>query len=87
MGTRIDMRTTVGKRQQEICQMLLETGITHQHWTLDYILQVVDDNLRDYSVGEVIECMNIIRMTFGLPQIYYQMTNGVWEWDYTYPTE
>ncbi len=67
--------------------MLLETGITHQHWTLDYILQVVDDNLRDYSVGEVIECMNIIRMTFGLPQIYYQMTNGVWEWDYTYPTE
>ena len=95
-NARIDMRTTVGKRQQEICQILLEMGCTHQLWTLDYIRETVCDNHASVyiSVGEIVECMNIIRMTFGLPQIYYQMTeqervcdNGVWEWDYSYPSE
>ncbi len=91
MKNTIDLRTTAGKRLQQICQVLIEGGTTHNGWTLDYTYQTnndlfEEDGLHNVSVGEMVLCINIIRTTFGLQQLHYQMTNKMWEWDYTYPT-
>ena len=92
MTNGIDMRTTEGKRQQHICQILIDRGTTHNGWSLSYTYEVnnelfKENGLHDVHIGEMVMCINIIRMAFGLQQVYYEMRNGVWEWDYSYPTE
>ncbi len=83
----IDLRTTAGKRLQQICKIVIDMGMTTPFWSLDYILKELNDYYnrtqeRLHNIGneEWIMAINIIRTTFGMEAYDYEIDDDGKYW-------
>ena len=89
----IDLRTTAGKRLQQICKIVIDLGMTTSFRSLDYILKELNDYYkrtriwthpqeRLHNIGneEWIMAINIIRTTFGTEAFDYEIDDDGKYW-------
>jgi len=84
--TTIDLRTTAGKRLQQICKIVIDMGMTTPFWSLDYILEELNRVIPTikglYNIGneDWIMAINIIRTTFGMEAFDYEIDDDGKYW-------